>query len=196
MKKSGYLFLVLIIAVSALLTACGTAPLKTGTDIELSYDDGDTQDYACAGEGQGYLIDFTPSATQFVVKKVVVLGGVWGEPGAQTFDIEIYDKNLKLQYTATHPITMFTVDQPNWTELAIPDIKTEGKFYVFLYTGTAKEKGIHIGTDEGDNYGHTAKAVRSGNTIAETSEWDYSGWLVDKSQVIWMIRVDGAPVTN
>lgn len=160
-------------------------------DVELKYDDGIARDYASASPGGGYLIDFTTPTAPFALKKVRISGLIAGEPAAENFEVEIWDKDRKAIYNAKYPVTKFPVGRVAWVEVEIPNVEVSGKFYVHIYTGTGRMQGIHVGADDSVTNEHSTVTIRSGGSTLESTSWGYPGWLADKSKVNWMIRVVG-----
>ncbi len=162
-------------------------------EIELKYDDGSARD--ALSSGGGYLVDFSPSAASFTIKKIKLLGGVFGTGWEENkFEVEIWDKDRRVLYRETYPVTRFPVGGLAWVDVEIPDIKITDKFYVHVWTGTGRLRGIHLGADDSVINEHSTLTVRTaeGGTLIRI-DWPYSShyWFGDKSKVNWMIRVVG-----
>jgi len=163
-------------------------------EVELKYDDGTARDTLSAGPSGGYLIDFSPPALPFTIKKVRIYGILKGSGWeGKNFQVEIWDKNYKVLNSATYPVTKFTTNSATWVEVEVPDIEVSDKFYVHVYTGTGYlQGGISLGADDSvvnEHSGLTIRTVEGVSTI--TATWSYTGWCADKSKVNWMIRVVG-----
>jgi len=163
--------------------------------VELKYDDGTARDFLSAAPGGGYLIDFSPPAVPFTIKKVRICGRLYGSGyEGKNFDVEIWDKDYKVLYSATYPVTKFTVNAAIWLDVEVPDIKVSDKFYVHVYTGTGRMQGIHLGADDSVDNKHselTARTTEGVSVIRADWSYDPSFWFGDKSKVNWMIRVVG-----
>lgn len=164
-------------------------------EIELKYDDGTAGDCISTVSPSfgGHIVDFSPPATPFTIKKIRIFGVLSGKGWEdRKFDVEILDKDLKVVYSATYPYTKFT-NAPTWVEVEVPDIKVADKFYVHVYTNSPYP-GLHIGADDSVVNEHSDVTTRTAEgTVAILAQWPYSPsiWFGDKSKVNWMIRVVG-----
>jgi hypothetical protein len=168
------------------------------TEFELKYDDGEARDFISAYPPilTGYLVDFTPPATPFTIKKVQICGVLLYGSGCEgkNFEVEIWDKDYKVLHSATYPVTKFVVEVATWVEVEIPDIEVTDKFYVHVYTGTGIGEGIHMGADDSIVNEHSETTIRTAEgTDHVLVDWPYTPtlWFGDKSKVNWMIRVVG-----
>jgi hypothetical protein len=163
-------------------------------EVELKYDDGEARESIWSG---GYIVDFSPPATPFTIKRIRIAGGVYAKGlEERTFDFEIWGQDMKVLYTTTYPYTKFPVGATAWVEFEVPDIEVAGKFYVHIYTGSPYP-GLQIGADDSVVNEHSDVTIRTaeGATYLLAS-WPYSywsptPWFADKSKVNWMIRVAG-----
>ena len=167
-------------------------PAPVEKETELKYDDGSAEEFL--SHDGGYLIDFAPPSTPFTINKVRIFGLIAGEATATDFDIEIWDKNYKVLFNDTCPVSGFTSGSPSWVDVDLPGIEVNDTFYVKIYTGTGRLEGIHIGADDSVvnlHSGCSVKTLESGTRI--TTAWDYPEnlWFGDISKVNWMIRVAG-----
>ncbi len=175
-------------------------PEPISEEIELKYDDGVARNYISVFPPllTGYLVDFTPPHIPFTIKKVQMHGELSGSGWeGKNFEVEIWDKDRKVLYRATLPVTLFPqYPKHDWAEIEIPDIEVADKFYVHVYTGTGIGEGIHIGADDSISNEHSNVTVREGETDKQLDYWPYSPsvWFGDKSKVNWMIRVVGTAV--
>lgn len=162
-------------------------------EVELKYDDGTAEDALSYWSG-GHIVDFSPPATPFTIKKIRIAGLLAGE-GTESlnFDLQILDKDLKVLYSATYPYSKFTRNATTWIEFELPDTKVADKFYVHVYT-LSPRFGLHIGADNSVPNEHSNVTVRTTEGIVQiVVQWPYSAsvWFGDKSKVNWMIRVVG-----
>jgi len=165
-------------------------------EVELKYDDGTAG--GCISTVTpafgGHIVDFSPPATPFTIKKIRIFGVIYGKGlEDKKFDVEILDKDLKAVYSATYPYTKFTVDAATWVEFEVPDVEVTDKFYVHIYTDSPYP-GLHIGADESVVNEHSDVTVRTAEgATAILAQWPYTStlWIGDKSKVNWMIRVVG-----
>jgi len=161
-------------------------------EIELKYDDGGARDSLCIFGG--HIVDFSPPATPFTIKKIRIAGGLYGKGlEEKTFDLEIWDKDLNVLHSATYPYTKFTVDATTWVEFEVPDVEVTDKFYVHIYTDSPFP-GLHIGADDSVVNEHSDVTLRTAEgATAILAKWPYDPgpWFADKSKVNWMIRVVG-----
>ena len=187
---TGLLLATLLIAPSA---------CKSPAEIELKYDDGTARDSISAHVPWlgGHIVDFSPPATPFTIKKVRIAGTLDSRAlkaiEGKTFDVEIWDKDQKILYSATFPYTKFTVDATSWVEFEVPDIEVTDKFYAHIYTDSPWP-GLHIGADDSVVNEHSDTTIRTAEGVASIlARWPYMAtvWFGDKSKVNWMIRVVG-----
>src|SRR3990172_249484 len=128
-------------------TSSGTLPVLP-REIDLSYDDGKSDNLISAGGG-GYLVSFSPLSMPFVVQKIRVYG--MRRISAKTeFQVQIWDSEQKVIFSAIRPVTLFpSMPSANstWIELVVPDVEVKSDFFVYLYTGNFKDDGIALGSD-------------------------------------------------
>ncbi len=158
-------------------------PVPAVEEIELKYDDG-TLDGRQAFGGWGYLVRFLPPSTPFTITKVKIFGSLYGSGYEnQTFDVQIWDENLKEIYSTSYPHTEFSL-RP-WVEIDIPDVAISGDFYICVNTYSPREGGISIGYDSSVTNEHSEV----------TQNWEIADWFlqIPKEKVNWMIRVVGTP---
>lgn len=175
---------------------CSTITIKKKLvikEIELKYDDGSAENRLFFGEGYGHLISFSPPAAPFTVKSVKIYGAIFGSGWEdKNFEVEIWDKDCQVLYSAVHPVSLFYVPPKGskWLEVEVPDIEVAGEFYVHIYT----YGGIIVGADNSIPNLHSGSTVRTGGGAAEISAtWPIESeeWYGDASKVNWMIRVVG-----
>ncbi len=168
-------------------------------EFELKYDDGTARDSISAQVPWlgGHIVDFSPQATPFTIKKVWIAGALDSRAlkaiEGKTFDVEIWDKDQKVLYSATYPYTKFNVDATTWVEVEVPDIEVTDKFYAHIYTDSPWP-GLHIGADDSIVNEHSDTTIRTAEGVATIlARWPYMAtvWFGDKSKVNWMIRVVG-----
>ncbi|MBL7125286.1 MAG: hypothetical protein ISS51_04245 [Dehalococcoidales bacterium] len=169
-------------------------PVLVVKEIELKYDDGQARDYGAASRG-GYLVDFSPPAMPFTIKKVRMCGGLWGSGyEGKDFEVEIWDNDCKVLHSATYPVTKFVAGAAIWVDVEVPDIEVSDKFYVHVYTGTGGWAGIHLGADDSVVNEHSELTIRTAEGISKIrADWPFQpeDWAGDKSKVNFMIRVVG-----
>lgn len=171
-------------------------------ELELKYDNDNSQDALWAGNNGGFLIDFVPSNKPFGIKKVRVCGGIYGTAWeGKTFELSILDSDMKsVIYNQVYAVSKFPVrgafpyQPPLWTDFDIPPINLNDKFFVYLYTSMNKHHGIHVGIDDSIFNEHSQLAqgkppyimiVPPGNLYPS------SIWYSDSTKVNWMIRAVG-----
>ncbi|MBL7208997.1 MAG: hypothetical protein ISS52_02755 [Dehalococcoidia bacterium] len=177
------------------------APVFVAKEIELKYDDAWAEG-SLAWIG-GYLVDFSPPTVPFVIDKICICGCLYGN-GLEdfNFEMEIWDKNQSILYTATYPVNKFGICPPSsLVELEVPGIEVMDTFYVHIWRGICKGRtspdGLLICVDDTPVNEHSQATIRTHegtNTILDY--WPYSRshpneWFGDKSKVNWMIRVVG-----
>lgn len=161
----------------------------TPQEVELKYDDGTADRFLAIGRepGTGYLIDFTPPATPFILTKIRIFGNLFGSSQVyenQEFTVEIWDKNQKIIWTASYPHTAKFTLTPEWAEIEVPEVSVSGDFYVHVFTCSNPDGGITIGHDSSIPNEHSEM----------TKEWRIERWSMGstpQSEVNWMIRVVG-----
>ena len=162
-------------------------------EIELKYDDGEADGWFSSAGG-GYLVDFAPPSKPFTIKKVnmcgVLFDSLWE---GKNFEVEIWDKNYEVLYSATYPVTKFTPEALTWVAVEIPDIEVGDKFYIHVYAESYLQQGIALGADNDIVNEHSNLTVRTGEGISSIrGDWPYrGGWGENKSKVNFMIRVVG-----
>ncbi len=169
-------------------------PLLEEGELELKYDDGIARGSICTVSPYygGHIVDFSPPAIPFTIKKILIAGVLYGKGLEQkTFDLEILDKDLKVLYSDTYPYTKFPANVSTWVEFELPNIEVSDKFYVHIYTDSPYP-GLHIGADDSVVNEHSDVTVRTEEGVTLLDEWPYRGlWAEDMSKVNWMIRVVG-----
>jgi len=172
-------------------------PALVVKEVELKYDDGVAETCLSSGGG-GYLVDFAPPSTPFTIKKVRICAGLFGSGWeGRDFEVEIWDKDYKILHSAAYPLTEFAVGGATWVTVETPDIEVSDKFYVHVYTGTARGAGLSLGTDNSVVNTHSEITIRTAEGVTKIrAEWGYMGsgelsWIADKSKVNFMIRVVG-----
>lgn len=166
-------------------------------EVELKYDDGEAEDYLSSGGG--YLIDFVPPDTPFIIKMVRIRGTLSSSSwGTNRFMVEIWDGERTILHASLYQASLFAESpMSSWVEIAMPDIEVTERFYVHVFTGTGRGRGIHVGADDSVVNEHSdGTTVDLGTPALVThvwASWPYSGsfWFGDKSKVNWMIRVVG-----
>ncbi len=160
-------------------------------EVELKYDDGDARD--CISSS-GHLVDFSPPATPFTIKRIRVVGILSSKlenPEDRNFEIQIWDKDKQILYSANYSYTEFTVDTVSWVEFEVPDIAVSDRFYVHIFTNSPRW-GIHIGADDSVVNEHSDVTAKVNEDFVLLAQWPYRGfWAEDESKVNWMIRVIG-----
>jgi len=186
------------VGIGGLTSTLTVEPKLVAKEVELKYDDGTARDCisTIAPMFGGHIVDFSPPATPFTIRKVGIAGelssyatGIEGK----TFDVEILDKDLEVLHSATYPYTKFTIDATTWVELEVPDIEVTDKFYVHIYTDSPYP-GLHIGADDSVVNEHSNVTTRTAEgTVVILAQWPYyaDNWFGDPSKVNWMIRVVG-----
>ena len=173
-------------------------------EVELKYDDGEARafGYSFGFSGAiGYIVDFSPPATPFTIKKIRVAGAIYSQGAGFekiSFDLQILDKNGTVLHSTTYPCTKFPVNAivNTWTEFEVPDIKVTDKFYVDVLVSypTGFSTTPLVGVDDSVVNQHSNFATRTAEgKVVILAQWLFSGqeWWADKSKVNWMIRVVG-----
>ena len=155
-------------------------PTPTPKEVELKYDDGrpDGNGFAIGGSGRGYIVQFSPPATPLTITKVRIFGKLYGTGYEnQTFDAQIWDKDLKEIHSASYPHTKFSLS-PGWVELDIPNIVIGDNFYIHVVTNTPREGGVLIYSDSSVNNEHSEV----------THNWEITDWYLStaKEKVNWI----------
>jgi hypothetical protein len=179
------------------LTSSLTVKQLVAKEMELKYDDGKARDCISTVTPAfgGHIVDFTPPAIPFTIKKIRIVGVLYGTGlEKKTFDVEILDKDMKVLHSATYPYTKFT-GAPIWVEFEVPDIEVTDKFYAHIYTDSPYP-GLHIGADDSVVNEHSDVTVRTAEGgVTILAGWPYGPypqyWFGDRSKVNWMIRVVG-----
>lgn len=154
------------------------------TKIELMYDDGLADGSSSAG-GYAFRVQFSPPAKPFTITQIkmyTVLRGSGYE--SQQVGIKILSKQLVLLYSTQKPATEFTVNNPTWATIGIPNIVVNDDFYVYMYPNAPKEGGVYLHYDTSTTNLHSEFIAPSG----DVAPWSlYSS----KDKTNWMIRVVG-----
>ena len=158
-------------------------PTPSPKEVELKYDDG-RPDKSLAFRGWGSLVRFSPPPMPFTITRVRIFGNLYGSGYENlTFDVQIWDKELKEIYSASHAHTTFKLSA-DWVEIAIPNVVASGDFYVHFVPNSPREGGVSIGYDSSVKNEHSEM----------TQNRKIVDWPVQfgtKEQVNWMIRVVG-----
>lgn len=175
-------------------TAPPPPPVPTPKEVVLKYDDDEAEGFFALDWRNGYIVDFTPPATPFTIKKVNILGSI-GVPAWQgeSFTVAIWDRDYKLLHLESYPRTKFAVGNPAWVGMEMPGVEVTDKFYVHIFTGTSGSGGIFIGADDSVVNEHSNATVKTDGTFEIASEWPFKmgRWVDDKNKVNWMIQVVG-----
>lgn len=173
---------------------------------ELKYDDGLPRDFILPIKPfTGYLVSFSPGASQFTVNNIRIFGLLFGGRGFSVRDIEvqIWDKDRKVLFTTSFPGKKFPLityistnfeSLGDWVDVYVPDVKVTGDFFVNVYAGLDTGQGFRMGTDDSVANTHSDLTIRDATGIDSTpGAWPYtiSSWYGDKSKVTWMVRVQG-----
>jgi hypothetical protein len=173
---------------------------------DLKYDDGNANDYLSLDKPcTGYAVNFAPTSIPFTINTVRVYGLIYGGHGFQIKDIELLlcDENNKTLYSTLidkdeFPLLAYLPEhmenRGGWADVAIPDIKVNGNFYVHVYTDITTGQGFRMGADDSVLNTHSDVTVRdTGGVDNLVSPWPYpkARWFGDKSRVNWMVRVSG-----
>jgi hypothetical protein len=179
---------------------------RVAKPVELGYDDGVARDYlSLVKPATGYSVSFVSPPEPFTISQVRLLGLVYGSPGFHIADsdLQIWDKDYKVLYTAPFPGDEFplvtrlgdnTGATAAWVDIEIPNIKVEGNFYVHIYTGLPAGQGFRMGADDNVVNTRSDVTVRGDNGLDNLApSWPYTRvyWYGDKSRVNWMVRVAG-----
>ncbi|MFC2059813.1 response regulator [Chloroflexota bacterium] len=182
-----------------------SAPTVIPTEMELKYDDG-TAEAVISSDRGGYLVTFSPPFTPFTINKIRMCGITFGSGWEDTkFEVQIWDEELKVLYSARHPFTLFpmtmskakTREAPKWVEVSVPDIEVKADFSIHLYTGMGKQEGVQLSADNSVRNKHSNLTIRTPEGTYEIRDgWAYlqGMWFADKSKVNWMIRVVGKSI--
>lgn len=172
-------------------------------DVELKYDNDKCEDALWAGTNGGFLVCFDPPYKPFRLKQLRICGGVYGVSWeGKTFDLYILDSDMKSVIfeqnwaMAKLPVRgAFPYQPPVWVDFNVPETNFDNKFYVYLYAGTFKHRGVHIGVDNSvvnNEHSFLAQGKPPFVTIAEpTTQYPASIWYADIQKINWMIRAVG-----
>ena len=179
-----------------------STPSVVPTEVELKYDDGTPESFTSSSRG-GYLVSFTPPSIPFAINKIRMCGMTFGSGWEDTeFEVQIWDKEQKVLYSASYPFTLFPAgvsgwqlrEAPTWVEVSVPDIEVKTDFSIHLYTGTGKLEGVQLGNDDSARSEQSDLTILTPEGIFKIRDtWPYPSnmWFADKSKVNWMIRVIG-----
>jgi hypothetical protein len=174
--------------------------------VELKYDTGQAKDcISLVKPATGFLVGFVSPPDPFTITSIRVFGLVYGSPGYQTVssDLQIWDKDQKVLYTAPFPGNKFplrsrlgdNIDSTGgWAEVEIPNVQINGAFYIQVYTGIATGQGFRMGADDKVVNTHSDVTVRGSSGVDSlVPTWPYSiaRWYGYKGSVNWMVRVAG-----
>jgi len=153
--------------------------------VELKYDDGrpDGNGFAIGGTGGGYLVQFSPPSTPFTMTGVKIFGKLYGTGYEKlTFDVQIWDSELKEIYSASYPHTEFSASS-GWVVIDVPSVDIGDNFYIHVVTNTPREGGILVYSDSSVPNEHSEV----------TRNWEIADWYLSaaKGEINWMIRVTG-----
>jgi len=188
------------IGIGGLTSSFAVKPKLVAKEFELKYDDGQARDAigTIPPYFGGYVVDFSPPATPFTIRKACIAGGIYARGlENKTFDVEIWNKDQKVLHRATYPYTKFPMLAGErvvvWAEFEVPNIEVSDKFYVHIYTDSPYP-GLQIGADDSVINEHSEFTVRDGGLTRIVDPWPCErdwGWFGDKSKVNWMIRAVG-----
>jgi hypothetical protein len=210
MKKIWLLVTWFSLSVLIASTSCNKAP---AAEMELKYDNGSLKEYlpVSAPSFTGYLAVFTPPSIRYMVKKIRINGMVasWGKYEDKAVELQIWDKDKKVVYQASYPVTKLPVNpydsktpfhpEDAWVDVDVPDVVMTGLFYVHVHSEDGRWGEFRMGADDTAVNSHSELTVRDGNIDRILEAWPYwrkdaAGhdlWYGDKTKVNWMIRVVG-----
>jgi M6 family metalloprotease-like protein len=134
-------------------------------EVELKYDNGKVREMLSSGAG--YIIDFSPPATPFTLKKVKIFGMLSpkAEKGSENtpFELRVLDTNMKLIYTSATTYSKFSGDAA-WVNFEFPDLQINERFYIFLDKKNT-DRTLLVGVDDSVVNEHSDIAFRDSEGI-------------------------------
>jgi hypothetical protein len=180
-------------------------PAPVAKEVELKYDNDSPYVNLVMTKG-GFLVNFDPPSSPFTVKKIKLFGSKGTR--INTFQLQIWDTGRNIIFKQSYsdkdfpqptfsPSNEYLSSSGKWVELAIPDVKASGRFYVHVITNIG---GLSLGGDKSAVNGHSGITPYDINnaTTEEVPGWstgDFCGcwrnmkW--DQSRTNWMIRAAG-----
>ena len=179
--------------------------IKVLREGELGYDDGEMDTSASLGP-KGHAV-FFPIDVASIVRQVKIYGCRYDD-GLKQFDLEIWDNDFHMLYSASYKYTDYFPDSHThpgdddfkWAIIDIPDIEVHNDFYMALFTYSgppswhekdAYERapphirgGIEIGVDKDMKSENSFVVDKSPNRIVDWPAWD-----LQQDSTDWMIRV-------
>ncbi|MFC1955073.1 transglutaminase-like domain-containing protein [Chloroflexota bacterium] len=162
-------------------------PTPAVEEIELKYVDGTSDGSYAIGRdpGRGYIVHFSPPVAPFTISEVKIYESLYGTGYEElTFQIEVCDEDFNTLDSLMKHHTSFSLE-PDWVEIAIPDIVVGGDFYIFVSTGSPREGGVSIHFDSSVANKHSA--VTEFHHIVD---WYLAA---PEEAANWMIRIVGTP---
>ena len=175
---------VLLVTMLLVLGACAPAP--SPKEVELKYDDGES-DGSCSSGQSGFSVLFSSSATSFAISKVKVFTNLRGTGYEERKPkLEIWDNDFNVKYISEEPYTSFS-SKPSWVSLQIPNVTVRNDFYVVFHTNSRREGGVYINYDSSVINEHSEMAAGG---VVTSWVWE----RIPKETTNWMIRVIGTPM--
>jgi len=173
----------LAVVLAATMTFVAAAPLSAhapGT-VELSYDDGEADNWWGTGPLGGGGVLFTPPATPWTLSAIMVMA--WYDYNDVPFYVEIWDSEQNELFRGTYMYSDYFNPYPteSWAEIDIPNIEVEDDFYVCVFLNDSPyEHMLVLYFDTDPPVSGRSFAVRyDNNAIDYPEDWN------------WMIRATG-----
>ena len=98
----------------------------------MKYDGGEQEGIHSAQSNYGYIVEFLPPTTPFIIKKAQIFGMLVGSGWeGKEFTVSIWNKEGQSLYDVTYPVTGFEPNRPKWVVIDIPDIEITNLFTPF-----------------------------------------------------------------
>jgi len=155
----------------------------------LGYDDGTPEGGMVLREGKAVWVTFN-ARKHSILRNLWVYGNVYsfdhstGEHG-RTFDIIVYDQEMKPMVPEMVRSYNRFPNTPGWTVIELPPINVRGKFHIAIYSHSDGEAGLVFATDD-DALGDYSRIASFGKEGLEVS---------DRSPK-WMVRATVKPILD
>jgi hypothetical protein len=164
----------------------------------LTYDDGEDEEWHWTNAN--YNVLFSPPSLPFTIRNVMIYGyaNINDLTGYRNkkFMVRIKEETSgEVLWQGDFNWSLFDLDRAKWVKIGVPDIESEGPFYVNVITdSTDEESCIRVGIDYGSRNRHSS--ISSDVMLRPGFSGQMKGSEYDSDSANWMIRVDGVYIVQ
>ncbi len=168
---------------------------QSGPKLErytLKYDDGQ-HETGLGRAGKSVMVRFSPPSKPFTIGQIMIYGHINATfPGWENneFNVKLWHKDAGKELWSGNFKWSLLKATPSWTTLQVPDIITDGDFFVEASSPPGSEENkiiIHIDSSSRNEHSY----MSSEGKIIPWEPWTFDGVQYTQEKVNWMIRVVG-----